>query len=280
MADASRKFIRSLTGIWGPGYWVTWHPSSRQALGAYGTVRKRTVVPVGDLPDQDIEPATVDPRTKDGLVWYTKGAVQVKHGATAQTGVPMANLADAQGRMLVTFTRRNAVLVVYQGLSEHRLASQPKVAAQLVDRYLAGAWELDWCVVSHLVTARSGTVLMARDKGAAIQFAAKAAAGAGPVGLADLASKAHSTYSSELACELVGATVTPFYRVLRLRRRFVRGIEAAYGYVPGLRTSRDRPAQVPPEILEEVQDTPEAALEFVPQPDPDPDPDPVGEEHT
>jgi hypothetical protein len=267
----------ALIWLWGPGYWVTWHPSSRQALGTYGTVRKRTVVPVGDLPDQDIEPTTVDPRTEDGLVWYTKGAVHVRHGVRAQAGLPVANLADAQGRMQVTFTSKNAVLVVYQGLSEHRLASQPKVAEQLLNRYLAGAWQLDWCVISHLVTAQSGTVLMARDKDAAIEFAAKAAAGAGPAGLADLATKAHSTYSSELACELVGATVTPFYRVLRLRRRFVRGVEAAYGYMPGLRTSSDRPAQIPPEILEEVQDTPEAALEFVPQPQPDPDPDPAGE---
>ncbi|WP_128437081.1 hypothetical protein [Streptomyces cyaneus] len=270
MADPSRKFVRSLTGLWGPGYWVTWHPSSRQALGAYGTVLKRTVVPVGNLRDQDIESASVDPRTDDGLVWYTKGAVEVTHGTVAQTGVPVANLADAQGRMKVTFTRKYAVLVVYQGLSEHHLASQPKVAKQLLNRYLAGDWELDWCVVSHLVTAQSGTVLMAREKGATIEFTARATAGAGPAGLADLASKARSTHSSELVCELVGATVTPFYRVLRLRRRFLRGIEAAYGYVPGLRTSRDRPAEVPPEILEEIQDTPEAALEYVPQPDPDP----------
>lgn len=265
MADPSRAFIRALSGVWGRDYWVTWHPSSRRALGDVGTVGPSGLVPIAELPGPVAVPSGPGPAGRDSLTWYTAGAVDVTYGGTAQAAEPTGALAGAHGRALVRFTRKNALLVVYRGLSESRLTDQPRLARELLTRYWTGDWDASWCVVSHLVTAASGTVLMAADKGATAELAAGASLAAGPASLADLAAEVRVHRSSALRCELVGRRMTPFYRVLRLRRRFLRGIEVSYGDVRG---SSDRPPQVPPDILEEVEDTPEAALESPPQPVP------------
>ncbi|MFF7472595.1 hypothetical protein [Streptomyces sp. NPDC008092] len=269
MTDPSRAFVRALAGVWGPGYWVTWHPSSRLALGAVGPARYPGIVPVDRLPDDGTVPPEVAPAGRDTLTWNTEGAVRVTYRGTAGAADPVGGLADVRAGAVVEFTRKNALLVVYRGLAETRLADQPRLAQELVRRYWAGDWHPDWCVVSHLVTARSGTVLMAADKGATVELSASGSVTAGPAGLADLATQVRATRSSALQCELVGRQLTPFYRVLRLRRRFLRGIEAEYG-ARGLRTPAGRPAEVPPGLLHEVGDAPDAALEHPAQPAPPP----------
>ncbi|MFK0158292.1 hypothetical protein ACIQVK_40280 [Streptomyces sp. NPDC090493] len=270
MTDPSRAFIRALAGVWGPDYWVTWHPSSRRSLGTVGPARYPGIVPVDTLPDSAVEPPEVTPADRSTLTWNTEGAVRVTFQGTAEAADPAGALADVRAGAVVEFTRKNALLVVYRGLTETRLADQPRLARELVRRYWAGDWDPDWCVVSHLVTARSGTVLMAADKGATVELGVSGSAAAGPVSLADLATQVRATRSAALQCELVGERLTPFYRVLRLRRRFLRGVEAEYG-ARGLRTPAGRPAEVPPGLLHEVESAPEAALEHPAQPAPPPD---------
>ncbi|MFJ8489119.1 hypothetical protein ACIRBZ_12250 [Streptomyces sp. NPDC094038] len=270
MNDPSRAFVRALAGVWGPDYWVTWHPSSRLALGAVGPARYPGIVPIDKLPDDGTVPPEVTPNGRSTLTWNTEGAVKVSFRGSAGAADPAGALADVRAGAVVEFTRKNALLVVYRGLTETRLADQPRLAQALVRRYWAGDWDPDWCVVSHLVTARSGTVLMAADKGATVELGASGSATAGPAALADLATQVSATRSAALQCELVGRELTPFYRVLRLRRRFLRGIEAEYG-AHGLRTPAGRPAEVPPGLLHEVENAPDAALEHPTQPTPPPD---------
>ncbi len=71
---------------------------------------------------------------------------------------------------LIEFTGDNSVLVAYQGLTEGRLASQHMLAAEMVSRYWAGTWPKGWCVVSHLVMAEHGTVLVGGEKGSTVDW--------------------------------------------------------------------------------------------------------------
>ncbi|GHC45034.1 hypothetical protein [Streptomyces cinnamoneus] len=268
MPDPSRMFTRALSGVWGNGYWVTWHPSARYRLGDVGTLRGPGLVLISSLDEIGIATSKVTPTTRDELTWRTRGRVSVTYKSVGQTGDSFAMLADAQAGALVEFSRENALLVAYRGLSEHRLADQPVLARELIRRYWAGTWELDWHVISHLVTAKSGTVLLAGEKGALVEMHVRAALGEAPAALADLAAGVRGARSSGMELELLGKQVTPFYRVLRLRRRFIRGIEGVYGDVRTLRTSANRPPDVPADVLEEIRESPDVALEFPDQPTP------------
>ncbi|KAB1141120.1 hypothetical protein F7R91_33440 [Streptomyces luteolifulvus] len=212
-------------------------------------------------------PTTPDQRSQ--ITWNSEGAVDITFKASGQSAGVFTSLADAQAGALVAFSRGNSVLVAFRDLVECRLPSQPVLATTLIRRYWAGTWPRDWCVVSHLVTARSGTILVAGEKGSVVELAANASAAMAPTTLVDIAAHVGVTRSSGLALELLGEHITPFFRVLRLRRRFLRGIDAVYGDRLGLRTASGRQAEVPADILEEVQDTPEVALESPIQPIPE-----------
>ncbi|MFF4501393.1 hypothetical protein [Streptomyces sp. NPDC001401] len=265
MANPARAFIHELSGLWGKGYWVTWHPSARHVLGEIGTVSGGGLVPISSLEEHGITVPSVTPATRDELTWRTNGQVNIVFKTSGQAGGPFTALTDGQAGALVEFTRGNSVLVAYRGLAERRLASQPLLATELVRRHWAGTWPLEWCVVSHLVTAEHATVLIGGDKGSSIELAARAALGSGPVALADLATRMGVARSTGLALELIGENVTPFFRVLRLRRRFMRGVEAQYGDLRELRNAAGRPTDVPTDVLDDAGADPEAALEALPQ---------------
>ncbi|OEJ28897.1 hypothetical protein AS594_35225 [Streptomyces agglomeratus] len=268
MADIARSFISELSGLWGEGYWVTWHPSTRHSLGDIGTVSAGSLVPISTLEENGITSLALTPETRDELSWRTKGQVDVTFKAVGNTaGGVFSALADAQAGALVEFKGDNSVLVSYRGLTESRLASQPVLAAEMVSRYWAGTWPKEWCVVSHLVTAEHGTVLAGGEKGSTVELAAQATVGPAPAAIADLAVRMKVARSKGLTLELLGEAMTPFFRILRLRRKFLNGIEAVYGASP-LRIGSGRPSEIPQDILEEARSDPDTVLEFASQADP------------
>ncbi|MEU2655730.1 hypothetical protein ABZ615_10410 [Streptomyces sp. NPDC007325] len=224
-----------------------------------------SLVPIGTLAENGITATSVTPSTRDELSWSTQGQVEVTFKGAGKPGAGVFSaLADAEAGALVTFKRANAVLVSYRGLSESRLASQPALAAEMVRRYWAGTWPREWCVVSHLVQAEQGTVLAGGESGSAVELAARATIGPAPAVIADLSAKLKVARSQGLALEHLGEAMTPFFRVLRLRRRFLNGVEAEFGS-PKHRTASEKPRAIPQGIVEEAHDDPEAVLEFAPQ---------------
>ncbi len=72
--------------------------------------------------------------------------------------------------------------------------------------------------------------------------------------------------STGLALELLGDSVTPFFRVLRLRRKFLNGIEVVYGDASHLRTASEQTQEGPLRTSStKPVTTRDAALEFPPQ---------------
>lgn len=259
MPDPTRSFIRELSGLWGPGYWVTWHPSARHVLGEIGTKSGSSLVAISSLDEHGIDSASVAPDTRNELTLRTKDQVNVVFKTAGQAGGPFTALADAQAGAFVEFGHADSVLVAYRGLVEKRLTSQPALAAELVRRHLAGTWPLEWCVVSHLVTAEHATVLIGGKKGASAELAAQAALGPGPLALADLATRMGVARSTGLALELIGEKVTPFFRVLKLSRKFMRGLKPEYVRV------RQPPSDLLAAALDDIRNDPGVALESVAQ---------------
>jgi hypothetical protein len=68
--------------------------------------------------------------------------------------------------------------------------------------------------------------------------------------------------SSHVGLQWVGSEVTPFYRVVRLKRTWLGNVKAKYGpREPGPGAA---PMAVPPLLVEEAQDDPDQVLESVP----------------
>lgn len=268
MPSTKRLFVSAMRKAWGDGYWVAWLPATRYQLGDIGQVDGAgQLVGITSMAEQGITVAATQSAAKDELTWRSSGDVNITFKAAASTSDQFQALAKADVGARVEFTGSNGILVAYRGLSETRLTNQPVLAIELLTRYAQGTWDLNWCVISQIVAAASGTVLIAGNGRSAAELKGNGSVGSGPATVADLSANVQVARSTGLGLEFVGVDVTPFFRVLRLRKRFLRGIKAQYGSIEKFRTAFDRSADVPSDFTEEAQDDYEAILETVPQPD-------------
>ncbi|HXM57398.1 MAG TPA: hypothetical protein VOB72_18515 [Candidatus Dormibacteraeota bacterium] len=255
MAELHVVFTGALQGLWGPDYWVTWPPGLQLALGDVGIVRHGRLTPTSRLAERDIE---VDIDVAGGLrelAYDSEGAVSVTFKAAGESPDGFQALARADAGACVRFARENAVLAVYTELRETRIRRLGELAEQLTRRFWEGTWSASEAVVSSLVTARSATVLV----GIGSQSRAELRAGASVATLASLGSLAADVgivHRDRLALALSGPDVTPFFRLVRLRRSFTGRIEQEYG-----RGLADAPAKMPARVIEEALQDPEGVVE-------------------
>ncbi|GAA1026273.1 hypothetical protein GCM10009557_03400 [Virgisporangium ochraceum] len=148
--------------------------------------------------------------------------------------------------------------MVFHGLTQTGVSDTVGLAGALVRRYWAGGWDDGLLAVTDVVAARSGTVLAAARHGASAELRVSATLGA-PLRLADLATDAAVVRRSFLGLEWVGRDVTPFYRVVRLRKSWLGRLREDYGpRAPGRGAA---PVPVPPLLLEQAHDDPDLVVE-------------------
>ncbi|MFE1292459.1 hypothetical protein [Streptomyces sp. NPDC058751] len=259
MKDTYELYRHAVDDVW-KGWWVSWPLSQRVALGdvlhdADGRVRT-----AGTLVDRgiafDSRPGTPENTYKHDA----QGSVSVSLKAAGSAADGFASLAVADAGARIGFTKGNTAFVVYDGLTETTVADTRALASALVSR----GWE-DWddslLAVTGVVAAASGTVLTTTESGAFAELRVRA--GAGPVQpvLADLAGNASIEGRQALGLEWLGTDLTPFFRVVRLRKAWFGKVRKDYGpRQPGRGAA---PVPVPPVLLEEAQDDPGAVLEDV-----------------
>jgi hypothetical protein len=135
------------------------------------------------------------------------------------------------------------------------------LAAALVRRGWSD-WDESLLAVTDVVGARSGLVLTAADGASAAEHRVQAGALPAEPALADLSAATAVGWRRHIGLEWLAADVTPFYRVVRLRKGWFRKVKKDYGPRQRGRGAADVP--VPPVLLEEAQDDPAAVLEQVP----------------
>jgi hypothetical protein len=265
MPEMYRIYINSMHDFWGEGYWVTWHPSVRLRLGEVGAVKGGQLVTVGSLEGMRIPYDATPAQSRDQLTYSSAGGVSFTFKAAGEPGPAFQILAQAQAGALITFKGENSLVVSLRDLAETRIVDLPQLAKAVVERYLAGDWQADFAVVTHLVTAGSGTLLASTVGGSQVELLATAAIGQGPVTIADLSANVAVARSDALELQLLGQGLTPFFRVLRLKEGWLGGIKVRFGDAQPFRTSKARTSGEYQELLEEAMDEPEEVLEDLDQ---------------
>ena len=256
MADVYRVFVRALQNLWGPGYWVAWPPSQRLSLGDVGVIEKGLFVRTEGLAELGVDVSAEAGSARASLTYDSGGTASVTFKASGDSPTGFQGLAQADAGALVQFGTANGVLCVYDDLRETRVQRLEPLTATLIEWFWAGRWREDHAVVTHLVSARSATILVGAASGAQAELRASATAGGGPATLGQLGANMSVARRQHIGFELVGSGLTPFFRLLRLRRTFMGRITTQHGRGAG-------PAQrpVPVEVMEEALESPASVFE-------------------
>ena len=260
MATARSDYVHAMRDLWGAGYWTTWQPGVRLRLGDVGSVERGDFVPIDDLASKGIEIQEIPAGGRDDLLYDSNGNAKVElklTGALAQ-GFSALTAADAGAR--ITFSNGATVFVLLRGLRETRVRNVPALAEQVVREAWNGWWQKDFAVITHLVSAASGTILLASQSDAAVELRAKAGVGSAGLTVADLGAGVNVARSHGMGFQLTAKTaLTPFFRAVWVKDSFWRGIQAKYGAQP-----LERAPAPPRELLDEAAD-PEALFANRPQ---------------
>ncbi|MER5971949.1 hypothetical protein ABT112_19810 [Streptomyces sp. NPDC002055] len=250
----------AMSDFW-PDWWLSWPLSRRVVLGDVLVHDGDAVRSAGTLAERGVAFATRTQPTEDHFVYDSAGSAKVNLKAAGATDAAFSSLAQAEAGIRVEFGRDAGVLAVFNGLTQSGVADTRRLASDLAALIWQGRWDPALLAVTELVHVGAGTVLSAAGSGAEAELRLSAGLGAGPVQLADLATGAALSKRNRLGLEWVGRELTPFYRVVRIRRSWLGKVSAEYDLAqPGRGAA---PTPVPPLLLAEAQEDPATVLETV-----------------
>jgi hypothetical protein len=263
VTEQDRAYIEALRNLWGPGYWVTWQPSLRLRLGEIGVTSHGQFVPTDHLEKLKIAFGVISGTSRDTLTYQSAGGVSVRFKGAGATASEFKAVLAADAGALVEFHKENGFLVSLDGLAESRIDSMSALAKGIVDRFLAGKWNKEWLVVSHLVTARSGTVLASSAPDSRVELKVSSGLGQGLMKVADLSANVSVASSNAVGLQITATELTPFFRTLAVREDWLRRVEVQVGAKQPFRVLLTD--QLRDELIDEAGEEPDVVLADVDQ---------------
>ena len=241
------------------GWWIAWPLSQLVCVGDVFDIRSGKQRAAGNLASRGIRFEAGPGAAPGSFTYDSNGSVSIRFKSAGSIPQGFSALAEMDAGALVEFKGATSVLVVYDGLAQEGFSDTCSVAADLARLYWDGRWDTRLVAVSDVITVVAGTVLAAAQRGASAELRATASAAAGPVNLIDIAGSVAFARSANVGLQWAGSGVTPFYRVVRLRKTWLARIKTSYG--PRQPTRGAAPDPVPPIVLDEARDDPAAVLE-------------------
>ncbi|WP_425825662.1 hypothetical protein [Streptomyces fractus] len=263
MAKGSFEAYRKALSDVYRGWWLAWPLTERVEVGEVRKVHRGGSITAGSLTDRDIEAKPAPAGAPGDITYDAGGTVAVRFKAAGVAAQGFSSVAAAEAGALVEFRDEHSALIVYTGLDQSGLENLAELADALVRRLWRGDWDPDLLVVTDVIAARAGTVLIADQAGASAELRLEGAVGPGPSQLVDLAGRAAFSASSRLGLTWTGTDLTPCYRVVRVRRTWLKRVREEYGTPQPGRGLAAGP--VPPILLDEARDEAEAVVEHVEQ---------------
>ncbi len=252
MPDVVGRYRRIVAQRW-PNWWVNWPLTRVIAVGDIFVATSTRLVRAGAL--------TTSSATRAGA-----SIPSFEHDSNGDVEIafsPAAGAVDARVRAEIRFNRGDAMLVAYDGLTQLDVADAAEIAQTLLRRQWAGDWDLDKVVVTSVVMATGGILVSgASGSGGSVRLNARAGVGSGPFTIVDLAMKFELDRSIARNDSWTVEACTPMYQVVRLKKPFLRRVEADFGMRQGRRGAF--PSEPPLVLLDLAQDSPGELLETVP----------------
>jgi hypothetical protein len=242
-------------------WWVTWPLLTRVRVGDVFGTSGGTLSTAGDLGGRSVTFSLQHGSTPADFTYDSNGSVSIRFKAAGHPPTGFSALAEMDAGALVEFGRGSSALVIYTGLVQEGFSDSGAVAAELTRLYWDGRWDESLVAVRDVISAQAGTVLVATQGNASAELHAAASAQAGPATLVDLSGSVSFARSAHLGLKWSGRRVTPFYRVVRLRKTWTGKITEDFG--PRQRGRGAAPVPVPPLILVEAREDPGSVIEDV-----------------
>lgn len=200
-------------------YFATWLPGTPLEIGDIGELNGNEFTQISSLKQKGIDFTIRSDHTKDSMQHSSSTGVSISTKFKGTAGIPQFNLDVADAGMVVKFSKNTGVAFELQGYEIRKIEDTTLVDNAILKEYNDGKWKDNWAVISELVIADSGTVLISQGSDAAIGL--KALADVPNLSLANIKANFNVTHSNNLSTAILcKAGLTPLFKIRGIRRRF------------------------------------------------------------
>ena len=220
MASPQRQYTNELHDRF--GYIATWLPGVPVRLGDIGIMGPHGFEYVTNLKNFGIAFRVRRDSNATSYQYASAGAVSVSFNAAADAPVLGQVASQASAGVTVEMSRANAVLFVVQGARSPSIENQEELGRQVLDLHEAGRWQENYLVVTEVLEASCGTVLISSDSNARVEIAASGNATINTLELANAQLGLRVRSSRNLHTQILASEgMTPLFRARGVKRRLL-----------------------------------------------------------
>jgi hypothetical protein len=213
------------------GYLAAWTPGVQMSLGDVGVLKDNLFTRVTSLKNLGISFSPTAPDNSEEDVKYaSSGNVSIAFKAAGKVPSPGSALSEAEAGVTVEFNRKSAVVYEALGCTSPAIDDQVTLGDEIVSRYARGSWNKDWVVITQVVHAKSGSVLISAQSGAKIEVSASGKVTAGSFSMADASLGLSIVVQHDMQTTILAKTgMTPLFKARGIKSQLPVALAAASG---------------------------------------------------
>lgn len=229
------------------GYSATWFPTVRVELGDVGRMAGYEFERLGGLADFGVHFDARGSESVGTMAYASSGAVEVSVGGAAEVASgPWA--APAGAAMSIKFSREGAVWFQADACVVEAIEDLFALESDILALNEAGKWDDDLVVVSEVIRAEQGTVLVSGGAQGGVDLTTQA-----EVPAVGGRARMRVTASRNVGTQVVGhGGLTPLFRAKGIRRRLLRQTKLTSRQDGGAPLPQVPDDQLPPVYLGDV----------------------------
>jgi hypothetical protein len=215
-------------------YWAAWKPDSQYKLGDIGTMKGQIFEKCGSLEDMNVSFTASQAARPSPLNLSSDGGVKMSIKAVGETNNAFPNIPAAKAVCKIAFSKQGAFVIQCPETYERSFDSLLRVQDRVMDLYNQKLWEMNWHVISKIVYAPTGTILISDSEVSEAEFLADVDldTALGALGKANVG-MTRGNWSGAILETVGGNDLTPIFQLTKLKRRVVRPPRLAVPMIPG-----------------------------------------------
>lgn len=213
------------------GYFTTWLPNLKIALGDIGYLTNNQFTKVSTLSDLDIPFTTDETHNTITLDYASAGGLSVQIKGAGELPLPNSALLETDAGCIIQFSKENALLFKADQTKTTTITNNLQLGQKIIERYKAKQWERAWVVITELIQTGTTSIIMSNAANAKIELK-------GTMELTSLNSPALTGELSlvnhqNIALRIIGEKgLTPLFKSMKIK-----GLNP---FNPGFRNARPR----------------------------------------
>jgi len=201
------------------GYFATWDPGTHLAVGDVGLMtgnefKRWTSLDEKKIPYKKLKDPT--PSQKD---YQTEGSVTVRAKLQGEPELPGSTLKIAEAGINVKFSKQAAFVFKAVNAYNDTIADLDALGTEILERYDMGKglWKKEWVVITELVRAESGTVIISKSQNGCIDLRAKVGIGLESLNIANGEAGLNVATKRDISVQVIADKgMTPLFKIAGL----------------------------------------------------------------